>query len=117
MTEMNVVVTVGGFVLTHAGATIWFLSKVNTTLTFVMTKMTDIEKALLKTTAETMQKETALERFVKCEGQLAAIWKRLEDSSRAYMLREDFETYRKETRETLHDVKEMVVKLEAKING
>ena len=73
-------ITVVLFIVTHGGATIWFASKVNTTLGFIENSIKNLGDALLRHEAERYTKSEAAKDFAMRDSQIAAIFRKLDDN-------------------------------------
>ena len=72
------VVTICLFLVFHMAGTIWWMSKIQTTLTFIGIQIADIMKTINDHEKKYAEKEPVTERFIKNEEQIKAIWVKID---------------------------------------
>ncbi len=76
--DIGAVITLCLFMVVHLCGTVWWMSKVNATLGFIGTQISDIRRQLSDHELSYVRKESCTERCGMINNQLLAIWKRLD---------------------------------------
>ncbi len=72
------IVTVGLFALVHTGGFIWWMSRIDTTLNLLGKTVTEISNKMAQHEAIYAKKEDVAKDFVVRDGQINALWKKVD---------------------------------------
>ena len=76
--EINIIVTVGIYLLTNLCVTIWWMSKVTVTLSFIQTELRDLVTESKSIKAIYMKREDVVRELATIEKEQVAIWKKID---------------------------------------
>ena len=76
--EISIIVTVGIYLLTNLCVTIWWMSKVTVTLSFVQTELRDLVTESKSIKAIYMKREDVVRELATIEKEQVAIWKKID---------------------------------------
>ncbi len=76
--DSSAVITLCIFMIVHLGGTIWWMSKIQTTLSFIGLSVGDLVKTVAAHEATYAKKEDQAKEFAYRDKQIEAIWKRLD---------------------------------------